>query len=404
MKTIGIIAEFNPFHNGHKYLIERCRQETGADYCIVVMSGDFVQRGAPALLGKFDRAKMALSCGADLVLELPVYYSLGSAEYFASGAISLLDSLGVVDYLCFGSELGDIAPLNEIADILCEESDEFKAVLSKELKEGKSYAKARNLAVLSVIKSTDLPIDDILSSPNNILAIEYLKALRKRNSNIKPFTITRRGEGYHSLDVSETASASAIRNSLFSSGEIDIAKAMPEKAYEILKAYSGKPLTTNDFSELLSYKLTLEKFNGYSKYLDISEELSNKIINNFDPRMSFERLCENVKSKDISYSRISRSLCHILLNITAENMEKYKNDNYTAYARILGFRKASSQLLAHIHECSQIPVLDRLKDADSLLDGLRKRLFEETLKASSVYNQIALNGITSEFSLKNLVL
>ena len=197
-------------------------QETGADFCIVIMSGDFVQRGAPAIADKFTRTRMALQSGADLVLELPVYYSLGSAEYFAGGAVSILDSLGCIDYLCFGSESGNIKPLTQIAQVLAYEPEDFKTALSDELRSGQSFAKARQNALLSVLSksSEQSNIVSLLSSPNNILAIEYIKALIARNSSIVPFTIKRIGEGYNSSRKSEFSSASAIRDFIIASFQI----------------------------------------------------------------------------------------------------------------------------------------------------------------------------------------
>lgn len=403
MKTIGIIAEFNPFHNGHKYMIEKCKAETGADYCIVIMSGDFVQRGAPAVADKFTRTKMALLSGADLVLELPLYYSLGSAEYFASGAISILDKLGVTDYLCFGSELGEITPLFDIAKVLCEEPETFKTVLSDALRSGESYAAAREAALLSVLENDS--VKELLQSPNNILAIEYLKALLKRNSTIKPVTIKRKGEAFHSESISEYASATAIRK-LLSENEISekLGTAVPEEALQVLLGYKGKFLDSNAFSEIMNYKLITREASGFNKFLDVTCDLSNKIISEFTTGDSFTELCEKLKTKNLSYSRISRSLFHILLDVTEKNMEEYRADDYTGYLRILGLRKSSSSLLAAIHERSHLPVIDRLKDARRILTPTQLRLFNETLQASLVYDLLADNRITSEYSLKSLIL
>ena len=186
MKTIGIIAEFNPFHNGHKYLIDKCRKDLHADRVVVVMSGDYVQRGAPAIIDKFTRAKCAVNLGADLVIELPIYYSLGSAEYFAKGAVSILSGLGCIDYLCFGSEFPDVNKLYEISDIISNEPPVYKDVLSTGLKDGLSFPAARAKALNEQLKNTSKGYDqaeyeDLLSSPNTILGIEYLRALNTLN-------------------------------------------------------------------------------------------------------------------------------------------------------------------------------------------------------------------------------
>lgn len=403
MKTIGIIAEFNPFHNGHKYLIEKSMQKTGADFCVVIMSGDFVQRGAPAIADKFTRAKMALHSGADLVIELPIYYSLGSAEYFASGAVSILDRLGTIDYLCFGSESGDIASLTDIATILANEPGNFKAVLANELKKGKSFAAAREEALVSELGEEG--IRSVLQSPNNILALEYIKALIKRKSNIRPFTIARRGEAFHSDTLSDYASATAIRRALSENTALEaLSYSVPEKSLKQLIEYRGRLLDSDDFSLLLNYRLISEKGSACDRYLDVSRDFSNKLISTFTPGDTITELCEKLKTKDLSYSRISRSLFHILLGITAENMALYKADDYTGYVRVLGLKKASSEVLSLIHDNASIPILDRLKDADRLLDPLQLMLFNESLSAGAVYNLIAQNGITSEYSLRNIVI
>ena len=212
MKTAGIIAEYNPFHRGHEYQIQYTREKLGADYVIVAMSGDYVQRGTPALISKHLRTEMALRCGADLVLEMPVSVSTASAEAFAMGGVSLLDSLGVVDILCFGSESGEITALKELAEVLVEEPEEYRILLKSFLSQGLSFPAARSQALTEYFKNPrNFTGDDfdgvltpllnqvtrILNTPNNILGIEYCKALLRLNSKIQPVTIRREGMGYH---------------------------------------------------------------------------------------------------------------------------------------------------------------------------------------------------------------
>lgn len=417
MKTIGIIAEFNPFHEGHWHLIDTCKKNLGADRAIVVMSGDFVQRGAPAIVDKFARAKMALSCGADLVLELPVYYSTGSAEFFARGAVAILNGLGCVDYLCFGSEHADLDKLDTIADILNTEPGLYKEILEKELKEGMPYPAASASALMAALKdqSVDNNIDiyrQIFSSPNSILAIEYLKALKKQKSKIKPYTIERIGQPYHSDDLGGVPSASGVRARIFTASE-SYTKAhaneilggfMPDDAIKEIASYSGNFLSSNDLSSLLRYKLTLEKDKGYTEYLDVNSDISNLMVNNLESFDSFSDFCTKLKSRNLVYTRISRSLLHILLNITKENMNEYKKDSFTCYARVLGLNSASSDVLARIHDSSVIPVIDRPKYAKKALSPLQKRLFDETLTASSIYNSISKSYEGSEYSLKPIIL
>ena len=276
-----------------------------ADYCVIIMSGDFVQRGAPSLVDKFTRTKMALSCGIDLVLELPVYYSLSSAEYFAGGAVSILDKLGCIDYLCFGSECGDIAALTEIANILNYEPNSFKLVLEKELKAGESFASARQKALFACLEkdNSEKELSSLLSSPNNILAIEYIRALQRLGSRIKPYTIKRLGEDYHSDEINAMSSASAIRNALLSptTSFSSVEPSIPSPCLKLLRDYDSSFAENNKLSELLYYKLLSEKSRGYTKYLDISEDFSNKTVSRLDEFSSFDEFCALLKSKDLAY-------------------------------------------------------------------------------------------------------
>ncbi|SFP89183.1 Predicted nucleotidyltransferase [Butyrivibrio proteoclasticus] len=411
MKTIGIIAEFNPFHKGHEYLIKKCKEKLNADYCVVVMSGDYVERGAPAIISKFDRARMALSCGADIVFELPVYYSLGSAEYFASGAISLLDRLGVVDYLCFGSENPDIESLNSIAEILSDEPQSYKDALGKYLKMGDSYPVSRKKALNDyfTLEKSDISSAyvDILESPNNILAVEYLKAIRRIKSKITPFTIKREGADYHSEGIEEISSAQGIRNMIFSNSETEkslIKAQLPSASAAFFTEYAGKYLDSNDFSDFLYYKLISDKNSGYTKYLDVNNDLSNRILGVLESYTNFDSFCNSLKTRNLTYTRISRCLLHILLNITQENMDSYKLDGFTCYGRILGSQKESSALLSMIQKKGTLPILHRLKDAKEFLSPLEFALFEETLSATTIYNRVAQNNIKSEYRLKPVIL
>ncbi len=425
MKVAGIIAEFNPFHFGHKYLIDKCRQELGADKIVVVMSGDFVQRGAPAIIDKFTRTKMALECGADLVIELPVYYSLGSAEFFAKGAVGILDGLGCVDHLFFGAENPDIEKMDIIADILNRNPVEYSDLLNRRLKEGKSFAASRAGALTEILgdrfkneaassSQSSMPVSDadeceeLLSLPNNILAIEYLRALKERESRIKPCSVRRTGAGYHSLEDAEIMSASKVRSRIlsFESSYIkekafDLLKgSVPDEIIPLISDYKGIFPDSDNLSGLLHYKLLLERHKGYTEYLDVSRDLSNRIINNLEDYECFTTFCKLLKTKNLAYTRISRSLIHILLNITNERMDCYRSDNFTGYARILGMKTSASDLLSRIHESSSIPVIERLKTAEKLLSSLQLQLLDETLTAGRIYNSLAQTKIPSEFRLK----
>ncbi len=387
MKVNGIIAEYNPFHNGHVSHIEKSKALTGADYTVVVMSGNFVQRGAPAVIDKFARAKMALENGADVIIELPTCYSTASAEYFASAGVALLDKIGVIDYLSFGSECGDIKTLDHIASILLEEPPEFAEYMQRYIRQGYTYPLARNNALIQYENSL-FDATRVLESPNNILGIEYIKAILRRNSNIVPVTIPREGSNYHdryTQDMSVTASAQAIREAIPSG--IDFSNVMPDLAYSDLfdEITSGNILDLDDFSAMLYYKLLQEKTIGYTSYFDVSPALSDRITNKLSTFTSFKNFIEEVKSRDRTYTRISRCLMHILLDITERDLESYKLIDFVPYARILGFRKDAEPLLSEIKCRTRIPMITKAADASGILYSEPWKMFRGEIKANEIY-------------------
>ena len=392
MRINGIIAEYNPFHSGHQYQMSESKKHTGAEYTIVVMSGCFVQRGAPALADKFLRAEMALKCGADLVIELPALYSSASAEYFASGGVTLLDRLGVVTDLCFGSECGDTQLLKQIAEILLEEPEPYKSALKEYMRQGLSYPYARNNALIQNYPFLQ-PHQNVFSTPNNILGIEYIKAILRLNSPMAPFTIERMGAGHHSRVPGDSqCSALALRQALYSGADAGFLKNnMPEAAAELLTdALGGSgPVRSNDFSQILYYKLVQERDNGFEKYLDVSPALSDRIRNLTDDYRGFDSFCDLLKTKDMTYTRISRCLLHILLNIKKVDMERAKNMNLVPYARVLGFRRSSEALLAQIKSRSRIPIITKPADAEKQLDRDAYDMLRQDLLCGQLYRGIA---------------
>lgn len=385
----GIIAEYNPFHNGHAYQIEQARLLTGCDFLVVVMSGDYVQRGAPAVFDKYTRARMALACGADLVLELPVACSCASAEFFASGAVSLLDGLGCVDFLCFGSESGDLQSLMEPARILAKESPVFQEALRRGLSLGLSFPAARKEAFRACASNPD-----ILDLPNNILGIEYLKALLQRESSIKPVTIKRKGQGYHdTLLYSGFASASGIRRFLKQeeaplSALPALKESLPDPVMEVLTDTLAHtlPVWEEDFSMLLRYELLRQSASDLTRYADISPDLGRRLKNCADKFSSFSEFVALVKTKDVTYTRITRALFHILLNLTGEDT---RNSVAMPYARILGFRKDHSRILGLLKENSRIPIIPKAADYKTYLTPDLQPLFEKDLFAANLYETIA---------------
>lgn len=360
MKIVGLIAEYNPFHNGHQYHIEKALEITGADAAIVVMSGNFVQRGTPAIMPKHLRAEAALKTGASLVLELPVCYATGSAEFFAYGAVSLLDKLGCVDSICFGSECGNIKVLQDLAKIIHEEPPQYKESLNHHLRQGNSFPLARQKAMRDFLKSN--VADSILEEPNNILGIEYLKALYRLGSKMKPYTIQRVSSHYHDEYLKETySSASAIRKALNEFEEFDWSSQVPASCVPLYKknAQVRYPVYANDCSILLKYKLLQENKESLMKYSDISEDLANRILNKLNEFVSYEQFCELLKTKEMTYTRISRALLHILLDIKTEDMTEIE------YARVLGFRTEDSEILSLIKKQATIWLLTKLTAANN---------------------------------------
>ncbi len=410
MNILGIISEYNPFHKGHEYCIKTLKKKCNADFVVVIMSGDYTQRGCPSIFGKHTRCAMALNGGADLVLELPIYYSTGSAEFFAGGAVSILNGLGCIDYLGFGSESYDISSMEKIARILVDEPIEFTTALKGNLKSGKSFALARAEA-LKVCSDIDT---DVLSTPNDILGIEYIKAILLQNSSIKPVSIKRIGAGYHDATTDKSfASATAIRNLLegkdFASlTKGDLSSFIPSEALNSFFDESGKissPIVTaNNFSILLHYKLLSEKNNGFEQYLDVSREISDKIVSHINEYKDFSSFVELLKSKELTYTRINRALLHILLNITKKNMEMYSpsRTDFVSYARILGFRKDASELMKTIKETATTPVISRLSDAYSQTSYFQMQLLNETISASNIYDLVRHNEI-NEYSKKPII-
>ena len=408
MKICGIIAEYNPFHNGHHYHIQEAKRLTGADYCVIVMSGNFVQRGSPAILDKYARAEMVLKSGADLVLELPSFYSTGSAEYFAKGAVSLLNKLGCVTHLCFGSECGDIDILTKIADILANEPADYQAMLRHNLKLGKSYPIARSQALLHLYPELTESLD-VLSSPNNILGIEYIKSLIQLESDIIPVTTSRKGSGYHEhrfTTAAVHASATAIRVALGEGRPIEaLAEQIPPEAFEIFRQRLEQtpPMWKDDLSSQLRYKLLSERSKGYEEYLDVSPDLSDRIKNKLPEFTTFTAFSDLLKTKEITYTRVCRSLLHILLNMKKQDMAYYKDTlDLVPYARVLGFRKDSKELLTQIHQSTAIPMITKLADAYSILPEDAYNLLIKDIEINSIYYGLVADKtgqpIQNEFS------
>lgn len=390
MKTTAIICEYNPFHNGHAYHIQKTKEKTGAQYIIALMSGNFVQRGAPAIMEKQLRTQMALTCGADLVIELPLWAACASAPYFAAGSIALLNGLGIVDSLSFGSECDDIQQLKDIAAFLHGRHQELSDQAARYAAAGHSYSKAKALAFKDL--APDPNWFPILESPNNLLALEYLTSLQETKSSIRPYCIARKESSHHETSLpsdSQLASASAIRTSIESSPDLtQIFSMVPEPVFAILNQHLKKnfPVTCDDFSLLLKQKLLLDP--NLTDYWDISRDFQYSIQKNLNFCSSFTELLTKCKSKNITWSRISRNLMHILLEMRKEEQKIFKDLDYRPYFQILGFRKDASELIRAIQKHSTIPMVRHCRPLKDPLSPRQEQLLAAERRANLLYHLI----------------
>ena len=349
--VLGIVAEYNPFHNGHLHHLIESKKLTNSDYTIAVMSGSFTQRGDVSIIDKWSRAQMAIENGVDLVIELPTIYAISSAENFASGAIKILDSLGIVDYLSFGSECNDISILSDVTDVLTNEPSEYKSLLSHELSRGISFPKARERALMMYLNDIRR-FNNVLSSPNNILGIEYLKALDKQNSKIHPITIKREGSAYNDDSIpldSGFASATSIRN-LCQSHDISILQNfMPESSFNILQdCLENGHLVKNisEFDKLIIFTLRQMSTDEISNLPDVSEGLEFAIKSAVNQCNTTAELLSIINTKRYTQTRLKRIFLYALLGITKKDMQISKTTK--PYIRILCFNDKGRELISEI--------------------------------------------------------
>ncbi|MBO4809822.1 MAG: nucleotidyltransferase family protein [Lachnospiraceae bacterium] len=382
MKIIGIAAEYNPLHEGHKYHLTQARKSLGADYIIVALSGDFCQRGVPAFLNKMTRAKMALLAGADMVVEIPAVYATSSAEGYALGSVGILDATGCIDNICFGMESKYTEELEICASKIRNAKDNAKDTMNSYFKSGKSYAGA-----LSEILG-----DEEILTPNNILGIEYINAILQIGSNIKPFGITRLGDySSESLVPSDSAnysSASAIRKSIEDDGFDLCLNEIPEETRELLMESYGKlgPLFVNDFSEELKHQLLINSVYGYEDYLGIDRSLSDRIKNLLPEYENYEQFIELVKTRNLTYSHVARAFLHILLNIRKTSYIVPSSKKPLPYIHVLGFRKGSEALLKELKASSKAPIIYTAEDSKALEGTSNMDLLNIDLISSQIYN------------------
>lgn len=406
MKIAAVIAEYNPFHTGHLNQLRSIRNH--ADACVVIMSGNYVQRGTPAILDKFTRAKWALLHGADIVFELPIRFATAGAEQFAFGACSLLDRLGFVDMLCFGSETCDIALLDKIAEILIKPPKSFQEQLQSLLRQGSSYALAREEALYPLLLGDSDFLDSpfsprqafhsMLSAPNTILGIEYCKALKLLNSRIIPVPMPRKGSSYHNTVLpavsdnsqglpkdlispnKKSPSASAVRFHLFHHPECPerLCGFVPD---DVLSDLMTMPLLEeNDFSSYLYYALLGKNSAELARYYEVSDDLAQRIVKCFPEFTNISEFTALLKTKQLAHARIRRSLLHILLSIEKEDLSQ----NHS-FLRLLGLRKASSYLLRKIPEADRGFLITKAADAFRKLPERDAAYFQKEVQTSQLY-------------------
>ena len=404
MNVVGIIAEYNPLHKGHAGQIAQAKELADADFCIVILSPDYVQRGEPAVADKFTRTRMALAAGADCVLELPVAFAVGAARTFAEAGVSLLDRTGVLTHLCFGSECGDLNRLSEIAEILAEEPASYVSCLRNAQKSGLSYPAASQKALEALLSPRTAAL---AASPNNLLGIEYLRALKRRQSSVRPITLLRTGDYRSDHLTGPLSSATALRARLeeqktnpdyHPSRDPELLAAIQDECRPLFcDAYGATmPVSPDDFSMALNYRLLSLRNGDLTRFEDVSEDLANQILRNLTYLSTFRSFAGRLKTRQYTRTRINRALLHILLDITKEEVRLAQERDYGSYVRILGFRSRFAPCLTEIKKKSSLTLLTKPADAEKKLNPEDYALFRQTVCSSDLYRCVlsAKFGIT----------
>lgn len=412
--VLGIIAEYNPFHNGHLYHLKESKKATGAEYTVAIISGNFTQRGSTSIIDKWKKTEMALQNGVDLIIELPVLYSISSSENFAEGSIKILNSLGIIDFLSFGSETSNSKILNNFANILYDEPKEYKKILSNYLDTGLSFPKARENALLEYIKNfedVNTNFDNyqnILSSPNNILGIEYLKALKKYKSSIKPVCIKRSIADYNSSDISintSIASATAIRELIKNKNFNTIKTVIPEKSYSILADCINSGCIIPDlncFEKEIIYVLRKMSIKEIANLPDVSEGLEFLIKKAVNSCNTLTELLNTIKSKRYTITRLQRILLYALLDISKKDMKLSKEVD-SPYIRVLGFNDNGKKLISKIMDKNpNQPLITSVKKfVDNNSNTSLQTMLNKDIFATNVYSLGFKNNSFANLDFKN---
>lgn len=393
MSILGIIAEYNPFHNGHLYHLQKAQALSGADYTVCIMSGNFLQRGEPALYNKWIRSEAAVKNGVDVVLELPAAFACSSAEFFSKAAVSILNSLGCVTHLAFGSESDNIDLLYQTASLLANESHHYTQALKSNLSKGLSFPHAREISLKAIGCQNQ---GNILNQPNNILAIEYLKALIRISSRIKPIAVKRIGAGYHQASIDEKiSSATAIRKQLQKSNNNieSLSHVLPFYTYQIMQHCLSnyiKPIYLSDLFELLQYQLFISTPDDLKRIFSVVEGLENKILNKIRFANNMNTFINHIKSKRYTQTAVQRLLVHILLSLSKKHMNYFNTHSDCFYGRILGLSSKGSHLIRTVKkkETHAIPIITNI-NKEVFPDSSVAKLLRYDIIASDIYHLIS---------------
>jgi predicted nucleotidyltransferase len=396
MKVLGLIVEYNPFHHGHFYHLTQSKMLTGADYSVAVMSGHFMQRGEPAVTDKWTRAAMAVSCGVDLVLELPAIYACSSADFFARGSVLLLDQLGCVTDLCFGSEAGSLQALEIASELMAHPPAAYDLRLREALEQGLPYAAAQESALLHVLRKSSSQTKDavakVFNQPNNILGLAYLKHLKIVNSAIQVHTIKRIGAGYLEKQLHHlVSSATGIRHQYEFSGDFNSVKnSMPEKAYTIMARgiETGRgPVFLKDFESTIMILLKRSSISELARLPHVTEGLENRILSCIQRTGSISEFLNCVKNKRVPYTRLQRMLIHLLLNIRHPMASDWYYHHKPPYARILAFNDRGRQLIRLCQKKASIPLINKAASFRADTSAIRDLLLLD-YRASRIYGSV----------------
>ncbi|MGV8906243.1 MAG: nucleotidyltransferase [Acetobacterium sp.] len=393
MKILGIISEYNPFHTGHAFQLETTKKICAADAVMTLMSGSITQRGDFAIINKWKRAQLALASGVDLVCELPFGYACQSAEAFAQGGVKILNATGACDFLSFGSELGKLEPLKSLAQILVAEPPEFKDLLTIALGTGVSFPKAREQTIDTLLGQE---MSSLLASPNNILAVEYLKALLVTKSSITPITVKRQGAGYHSLDTKDFLSATGIRKILLESFENDHLDSHSRLTLENSLPYSIEVLLASmknvssqgdqDFLNALRLMILSRNVIHLKNTPYVSEGLEHKIRDALKTEKTLAALVAAIISKRIPKTRVQRILCNRILELNKQTLLSFQHPSFTPYLRVLGFNSKGQSILKKIKKQGEIPILTNISRGERLLSPAQQKMLYYDIRSTDLHN------------------